>query len=109
LSLVGLIRNLTTGYIRPQFYVIYDKLFTTVTSDQSHDLTETWIVLFKESRETYIDGHDETTEGLIPELHEQWLTPEEQAQRKQDVSVRNGQQRRDTTAHCTTRHYSNQI
>jgi isopenicillin N synthase-like dioxygenase len=62
-----------------------------VTSDQFYDLTETLIDLFKESRENYIEGHNETTDGSVPELHDQWLTPEEQEQRKQDASVRDGQ------------------
>jgi transposase InsO family protein len=84
-SLVGLIRNMNTQYITPQFHVVYDELFTTVTSDQSHDMTETWIDLFKDSRESYIEGHDETTDGPIPALHDHWLTLEEQEQRTKDT------------------------
>eukprot|EP00977_Amphora_coffeiformis_P019172 scaffold6982_cov86-Amphora_coffeaeformis.AAC.2 len=43
---IGLIRNTRTGYISPQFHVVYDEQFTTVTSDSSIDLQEHWIDLF---------------------------------------------------------------
>jgi hypothetical protein len=76
--------------------VVYDDFFTTVTSNQTYNLTETWIDLFEKSRENYLDGHDETTNGPIPDLHEHWLTPDKQAQRTQDASVREGQQQLET-------------
>ena len=41
-STVGLILNIRTGYISPQYHVVYDEKFETVSSKRAIDLTETW-------------------------------------------------------------------
>jgi len=72
---IGLIRNIRTGYISPQFHVVYDEDFTTVTSDNSIDLTEHWIDLFLNSRESYLDSYDPSVDGNLPELHLDYEPP----------------------------------
>ena len=72
-STVGLIRNIRTGYISPQFHVVYDEEFTTVTSVAQIDLDEQWIDLFLNSRESYIEGHDETADGPLPPLDPDYM------------------------------------
>ena len=57
-SSIGLLRNLQTGYISPQFHVVFDELFTTVHSVDEDD--QTWIELFLTAREYY--GLDEEEE-----------------------------------------------
>ena len=74
-STVGLVRNTRTGYISPQFHMVYDESFTTVTSDRSLDLSETWIELFLNSRDHYLDGHDESADGPLPELDPDFAPP----------------------------------
>ena len=45
-SKVGLVQNLRTGQIMPQFHVAFNKKFHTVTTEMEIDLKETWIDLF---------------------------------------------------------------
>jgi hypothetical protein len=65
---IGMIRNIRTGHISPQFHVVFDEDFTTVASENTLDLTETWIELFLNSREHYLDGHDVSVDGPLPEV-----------------------------------------
>ena len=74
-SSVGRIRNLTTGYISTQFYVVYDCKFQTVMGGYgSNDSIATHIW---ESMVTDIiieQAQDE--QEPIPPLHNDWLTPD---------------------------------
>lgn len=67
-STVGLIRNTRTGYISPQFHIVYDETYSTVASDNTIDLSEQWIDLFLNGRDHYLDSHDETADGPLPAL-----------------------------------------
>ena len=49
-SKVCLVQNLRTGRIMPQFHVVFDDLFHTVTTEMEINLEETWIDLFQNSR-----------------------------------------------------------
>ena len=62
----GLVLNLKTGHISPQFHVVYDERFETVTTNMSIDLAETWIDLWKNSRDFYLDSWDEELDGKMP-------------------------------------------
>ena len=72
---IGMIRNIRTGHISPQFHVVFDEDFTTVTSESTLDLTETWIELFLNSREHFLDGHDENVNGPLPDLDPDFAPP----------------------------------
>ena len=74
-STVALIRNIKTGHISPQFHVVYDEQFHTVTSDLKIDLTQTWIDLFKHSRDVYLDWYDPAFDGAPPALSSEWTDP----------------------------------
>ena len=50
-SSVKLIRNLETGYISPQFYVVFHKCFSTIPSNQDLDLNALWENLYNMSWE----------------------------------------------------------
>ena len=76
-SMVGLILNIRTGAITPQFHVVYDERFETVTTDMSLDLSETWIDLWQGSREFYLDDWDPTLDGPLPELDPEFKTDSE--------------------------------
>ena len=68
---IGLVRNLTTGYISPQYHLVYDDWFETVYSSLDHEPPE-WNDLCTFQRfETYFD------EGSVPTLRDEWLTPAE--------------------------------
>ena len=67
-STVGLILNTYMGNISPQFHVVYDEKFETVTTDMSIDLSETWIDLWKNSRDFYLESWDEQVDGPLPLL-----------------------------------------
>jgi len=67
-STVGLILNPQTGHISPQFHIVYDERFETVTSDRVIDLSETWIDLWQHSREFYLEAWDPVVDGPYPEL-----------------------------------------
>lgn len=95
-STIGLIRNIRTGYISPQFHVVYDELFTTVASDHSLDLDEHWIELFLNSREAYLDSHDESVDGPLPALDPDFQPPgyedhSKQGEVRQDHHVGQGE------------------
>ena len=42
---IGLIRNLQSGYVTPQFHVIYDELFETIAKEDKNIDTELWLEL----------------------------------------------------------------
>jgi len=67
-STVGLILNLRTGNISPQYHVVYDERFETVTTDMMVDLSETWIDLWKNSRDFYLPEWDINVDGPFPAL-----------------------------------------
>jgi hypothetical protein len=55
-STIGCIKNTETGYITPQFHVVYDEKFSTVTS-AALDTTEykrLWVDLFTFGRDHYL-------------------------------------------------------
>jgi hypothetical protein len=70
---IGLIRNLRTDYVSPQFHVVYDEKFTTVPSLPAGDQVENWLDLFVNSRDNYLEGHDPAEDGPIPALAPEWM------------------------------------
>ena len=73
---VALVRNLKTGYLSPQFHVVFDDWFETVHSgpelppEKWEDMCtfQRWEVVFDE--------------GPAPQLKEEWLSPEEVEERR---------------------------
>lgn len=83
---VGLVRNLKTGYISPQYHIVYDSNFETVYSSDAADPPMEWEHLCTFQRfETHFE-HDHP-----PLLSDEWLTPEEIVQNQ---SKRRAQQLR---------------
>ena len=82
-SSVPLVLNLSTGHISPQCHVAFDERFETVTTDMSVDLSETWIDLWQNAREFFLDEWDIGLDGPCPDLdpdfqHDPEDNPEEQ-------------------------------
>ena len=81
-STIGLICNLKTGSVTPQYHVVYDELFTTVPSRVEFDEQQlaNWIDLLMYS-------HDYALEDVpnedIPELGIDWLSKEELHQKQE--------------------------
>lgn len=70
---VGVVRNLKTGYLSPQYHLIFDDWFETVySSDET--IPDSWdsLCIF-ERFETAFE------EGEPPPLSQEWFTPDEQA------------------------------
>ncbi len=69
-STVGLIRNLRTNHISPQFHVVYDDLFETVHSSPD-TVPSSWqdLVIFHRFKSDFND------EDFVPSLADEWLTP----------------------------------
>jgi hypothetical protein len=72
-----LIRNIETGYVSPQFHVVFDERFEKITTDMSLDLEETWVNLFKTSRDVFLDWYDESCDGSPPELDPDYAANED--------------------------------
>ena len=92
-STVGLIRNRTTGFISPQFHVVYDDLFQTVAAPADRDPPE-WEDLYTYSRfQNVLDESDS------PLLDMDWLSDAEKMARKANETLRSEgrRQRQDHT------------
>ena len=72
-SSVGLIRNLTTGRLSPQFHVVFDPWFETVYENGDKAPAAWDILLTHHHYEVALDDTDTS------ELHDDWLTKEELA------------------------------
>ena len=72
-SLVGMIRNLDTGHISPQFHVVYDELFMSVNSTWSFPSDNSLPDFF--TRDHYLDDHDPVRDGPMPDLDSIWSSP----------------------------------
>lgn len=83
-STVGCILNLVTGYISPQYHVVYDNLFTTVftfAADDLYDATGFTPAQWGDLLLTGYDRHDDFDEDDAPVLADEWLSPAERAER----------------------------
>ena len=71
-STVGLVRNLQTGSITPQFHLVYDDYFETVHSRDDQE-PASWNELLRFNRfQTEFDDDQE-----VPDLPDEWLNPQE--------------------------------
>jgi hypothetical protein len=88
LSTVGLILNLVSGMVTPQYHVVFDDFFTTVVNADNwmtlEDLEESieWNGFLRMNLERYVDQEfDNRNQPLpLPELSDDWLIPEEAKQ-----------------------------
>jgi hypothetical protein len=76
---IGVIRNLRTQSLSPQFHVVYDNWFETVTSSSDTVEPPGWKDLVVKSRSRVTFDDDLPT----PKLAEEWLSPEELAVQQQ--------------------------
>ena len=92
-STVGLIRNIKTGSISPQFHVVFDDGFTTVpsrVSDNNITPPANWLELLTFSR-MFLTDEDEDENTPI-ELNDEWLSEQEiNAKRNRDQRFRRNQ------------------
>ena len=76
-STVGLVRNLQTGSITPQFHLVYDDYFETVHSRDDQE-PEGWNELLRFNRfQTEFDEDQD-----VPDLPDEWLNPQELGERR---------------------------
>ena len=82
-STVGLVRNLWTGNISPQFHLIYNNWFETVHALATEE-PKVWQELIKFSR--FVNDLD--NDQYAPELSKEWLNKEEvEAHAKQEQRI----------------------
>ncbi|MGH3053715.1 MAG: hypothetical protein ACRDL7_01895, partial [Gaiellaceae bacterium] len=72
---VGEILNLTTGSVTPQYHVVFDDWFSTVTCPDDH-VPETWEDLFLHHRSQILEP-----DQVGPPLADEWLDADSRAQR----------------------------
>ena len=78
-SNVALVRNLATGYISPQFHVIFDNWFETIAVQEDSEVPPEWDVIVTRGRfQANIDPEDLDNY----ELADEWLSKEELTQRR---------------------------
>ena len=82
---VALVRNLKTGYLSPQYHVVFDDKFETVYADDDQPPPEWDQLCILQRHETAFDDQDNP-----PSLADEWLSPEEieQQQFRQSVAMR---------------------
>jgi len=88
-SMVVNVQHLTTGYISPQFHVVFDDLFETVNRTGADDQVVESICngLFQRNRESYAEDElDEVGNHIYrpPPNHEAWLDEAERHQGNED-------------------------
>ena len=102
-SVVGMILNLSTGKISPQYHVVYDELFQTVPSletgvdPRNHLTDEDFLDLFQ-NRERYYDEDDVDDDGNPiepPPLPDEWLDDDELREREENRQLRQRQRQAD--------------
>jgi len=86
-STIGHILNLRTGHVSPQYHVVYDDQFSTVSNADSGNyfdddviLMTVWDQLVEAGCKHYINDLDYDSRGHclpLPELSDEWLTPAE--------------------------------
>lgn len=89
-STIGLVRNLRTGFISPQYHIVYDEMFSTVTSPAPIPSSisfweDLWEHLFRTSRDLYLDADDYHDPQSIPLLDSSWLSDAELQQRNRNI------------------------
>lgn len=89
-STVALVRNLHTGYVSPQYHVVFDDNFQTVFHDgkTSEELDKICDELFVNSRDCYVEEEYDEDGVLIykpPPLDEVWLSEPERRERKNEL------------------------
>ena len=73
---VALVRNTRTGFVSPQFHVVFDELYQTILSSDSN-VPDEWEQLFQNCRHLYLD--EDVHPDDYPELSPDWFTPTEGA------------------------------
>ena len=95
-SLVANIRNLTTGFVSPQYHVVYDDLFETIFASNDHDKELIDLIcndLFESNRDRFIDDENDSDGEIIystPPLDDMWI--DEPTQRTKRDNLRRQRQ-----------------
>ena len=84
-SNVANILNITTGNISPQFHVVHDDLFSTVSNSGAMNIDDKgfdegqWRKLVSSGHERYVEeDFDRDNKPIpLPHLHDEWLTQKE--------------------------------
>ncbi len=88
-SQVPMVLNVTTGWISPQFHVIFDDKFDTVHSlPVDQPLTEQWNQILRLGHDSFTDlDYGEDGEPILPTLLDVTRSYSEQRQRRNDLQV----------------------
>jgi hypothetical protein len=92
-STVGLVRNLATNFVSPQFHVVFDDLFTSIYNNVRMDdskLENLFTKLFETCHEWYGEDSEITgggNEGIPLEISDQWLTEPEKREKQGRIEI----------------------
>ena len=94
-SLVGMVRNLRTGFVSPQYHLVFDDNYDTIYTESKSDeeIDNICQELFDNNCECYVEDEYDEDEQLVykpPPLDEVWLSDDERRDRKEKLA----QQRR---------------
>lgn len=89
-SLVALVRHLKTGYVSPQFHVVFDDLYQSVyrSSADTSILDMICDEIFEEGHDWYAEEEYENGQLVYkpPPLHDVWLSEEDRRSKKEQLA-----------------------
>ena len=77
-SSVGMIRNMSTGYVSPQYHVIYDNKFETVMGGLENNEAVTYYIWENLGTQNNSEHIIYTATPHIPTLDQTWMIPDDQ-------------------------------
>ena len=87
---IAVIRNLQTGYLSPQYHIVFDDWFETVYAGEAEEPPDWEAMCIMDRFETVFDEGQEP-----PSLADEWLTPEELARnnvKREVIGLKQGRQ-----------------
>ena len=96
-TMVGLVLNLQTKFISPQFHIVFDDMFTTINSNNEEVAPRMWTSLITSPSARL---HVTLDQNVAPELDDEWLSPADLASRKaakKEWALQHSQRRNDNT------------
>ena len=91
-SLVGMVRNLHTGFVSPQYHLVFDDNYDTIYHESKSDeeIDDICQELFDNNRECYVADEYDDDDLLVykpPPLDEVWLSDAERRDRKEKLAA----------------------
>ena len=110
-STVSRILNLSTGHVSPQYHIVCDDHFSSVSTDTStpdHFTPERWAKLIETGYEMHLDVLEESDHHQLPSLSDDWLTiPERKLRQCRRAAIEARRRLLQSVPHCNDLHQGN--